>query len=104
MTIEAYHRITSMLVERGHEIFTIKFRRRNDKVVAGEVVARAGDIREMRCRLHVTKGVKGVEPNRKEVDRGIDCVTVFEMAAERSGFKRIPVDGIVEVNGERLDG
>lgn len=96
--------ILAKLAAHGNKIFSIKFRRRRDKVVNGAVIARAGDVREMRCRLHVVKGVKGVQPHRSSQDRQSRVITVFEMGGlEGSGFKCIPLDGIVEINGESVE-
>ena len=71
----------------GNEIFSVTFRKRS-----------TGEIRKMVCRRHVTKGVKGTSPGRWRDDWDNDCVTVFEMAGEKSGYKRIPMEGIIEIS------
>lgn len=95
--------LRSLVFSQGGRIFTITFRRRNDKRVDGMLVARAGDLRTMVCRLHVHKGVKGLRPDRPEEDSRVMCVTVYEMAGKRSGFKRVPLDGITAINGRPIE-
>ena len=58
-----------------------------------------GTIRKMRCRFGVTKGVKGILPEgyRKLEDDIVGTVTVYEMGV---GFKRIPLDSVIEVHGK----
>jgi hypothetical protein len=99
MEMDEYERILGEIERNGNQIFSVTFARRNDKVEDGKIVARAGDRRTMRCRLHVKKDVQGVQHDRKGRDRSNRIVTVYEMAGERSGFKCIPVDGIIEVSG-----
>lgn len=71
----------------GGKIFYVRFVKRT-----------TGEIREMTCRLHVQKGVKGVVPPeaRKREDLQNDVMTVYEMGVD-SGFKRIPLDAVIEV-------
>lgn len=88
----------------GNEFFKVKFRRRNDKIVAGKVIAPAGSVREMVCRLHVSKGVKGEQPpeKRREEDFRNRVLTVFEQGSS-GGFKRIPLDDVIEYSPYSTD-
>ncbi len=64
-----------------------------------------GEIRTMQCRMHVTKGVKGVLPQgqRKAEDAANSVLTVYDMqVVEREGdtkgaFRRINLDGLQTV-------
>lgn len=99
MTEREYERRVELLRSAGHQMFRVSFKRRNDKVVKGKVVAKAGEVRDMVCRFGVVKHVKGVlvPGERQGEDHRLRCVTVYEMAGERSNYKRIPVDGIIDV-------
>lgn len=103
MTAKQYDKIRRMLDRiAGDKIFSVVFRRRNDKKEGGVVVARAGEERTMRCRLHAAVDVRGVQPDRKDRDRQARVITVYEMAGEASGYKCIPADAIVSINGEEV--
>lgn len=87
------------LLKNGSKMFTVWFRRRTDKTgPTGEIIARAGDIRKMVCRLHVRKGVKGVVPYDISLQRDLNnnLLRVFEMAGDDSGYKCIPLDSVVK--------
>lgn len=89
-------KIRRLMMQHGNKIFKVTFARRNDKVIDGQIVAKAGELRTMVCRLHVKRGVKGTT-DRKSEDRQHDCMTVFEMAGDESGFKRVPLDSVVDM-------
>lgn len=96
MDLQEYYRMIDLLRFKGHEIFSITFRRRTDQ---RDGLHKAGELRSMTCRLHVKKNVKGTDPNRGQRDRENSLITVYEMAEDRSGYKSIPVDSIIAVSG-----
>jgi len=51
-----------LIETQGGKFFRVLFKRKNDKVVGGVVVAKAGETRSMLCRRGVKKFVKGVIP------------------------------------------
>lgn len=93
------HKALQLIEESSGKIFRVVFRRRTDKVLKGHVVARAGDLRTMICRIKVKSRVSGSgDPAaRKARDLANETITVFEMAGEKSGYKTIPLDSIVEL-------
>ena len=95
MDLQEYYRMVELLRSKGHEIFSITFRRRTD---SKDGLHKAGDVRVMTCRLHVNKGVKGVDPNRRERDKANSLITVYEMG-KSAGYKCVPVDSIIAVSG-----
>jgi hypothetical protein len=94
MTKREYDERLRYLRQAGTEIFTVVFRRRTD---SRDGTAKAGDLRTMQCRFGVSKGVIGAEPDRTQKDHDLGLATVFEMAGPRSGFRRVPLDAVVEV-------
>lgn len=98
MEISQYLQRLEEIEAHGNKLFSIEFVRRNDKKVKGVVVEPAGTVRRMICRLGVTKGVQGVQQGREQRDINNRLVTVYEMAGDSSGFKCIPVDGIVSMS------
>lgn len=85
-----YHEMMKRIEEiraHGNHIFRVRFIKRSTK-----------EIRVMTCRLHVKKGVKGVQPNRRERDLNNRLMTVYEMAGDKSGFKCIPIEGILDIS------
>ena len=72
-------------------------------------IKKNGDLRNMQCRIGVTKGVKGVLPegHRKAEDARCNVLTVFDMVAIRkgiNGFRRINLEGVqsVSIAGEKF--
>ena len=66
-------------------------------------VKKNGDLRDMQCRIGVTKGVKGVLPqgHRKAEDARCNVLTVFDMVAIQrgiNGFRRINLEGLRSVS------
>jgi hypothetical protein len=88
---------------KGSKIFSVVFKRRTEKRDTDGHIVPKGAERHMLCRLHVRKGVKGVEPNRWENDAAINCVTVYEMRGKESGFKRIPLDSVIAIDGDIVE-
>ena len=60
-------------------IFSVRFIKRTD-----------GKVRDMVCRLHVKKGVKGVGMAYDPTSKGL--VPVYDM--QKHGFRMIPIEGI----------
>lgn len=87
------------------KMFSVAFRRKNDKKVGGVVVEPAGTIREMVARTGVKKGVLGVIPPevRKAEDAEHNVLTVYDMAVleagkdEKGAFRRINLSDLVTV-------
>lgn len=96
--------ILRQIYSNGGDIFTVKFKRRTDKVVNGVVTEPAGSIREMSCRLGVKGPAKGKLPLglRATEDWKNDTLTVFEMCGPASHYKRIPLDTLISINGKEL--
>ncbi len=93
-----YDKFINDLAKYGNRIFSIMFRRENAKIVDGVVIAPAGQVRTMRCRLCVKKDVKGVQPQRREQDRQNGVITVYEMSGWDSGFKCIKISNIIAMS------
>lgn len=64
----------------GSTIFRVRFTKRT-----------TGEIREMVCRLNVSKGVKGVGQAYVPSEKGL--INVYDM--HRKGFRCIPTEGIL---------
>ena len=78
-----------MMYQNGTSIFQVVFWKRS-----------TGERRVMNCRLGVSKGVTGQQPWRKEQDWANKLITVYEMAGADSGFKCIPLDGLISIGKE----
>jgi len=81
-----------MMKEDGKRgIFCVYFARRRNKKEKGKVVAEAGDLRRMRCRYGVKKGLVGGQRGYTDDDKLL--VTVYDMeAATRARDSRIKTD------------
>ena len=75
-------------MKRG-QFFKIAFKRKTDKYVNGQLIARAGSTRNMLCRLGVKRFVKGVESNRKNNDNQNNVLTVFDIQNYNKLSKRM---------------
>ncbi len=64
----------------GDTIFRVRFTKRT-----------TGEVREMVCRLNVSKGVKGVGQSYDPTDKGL--INVYDM--HNRGFRCIPTEGIL---------
>ena len=104
---------------RRGRYFRIVFRRKNDKVEGGRVVARAGELREMLCRLNVhayKNRVTGLgrvisDEERAEEDRRCRVLTCWcvdeyhrlrragtaRVTAGRRSYRRVNLVGVVEI-------
>jgi hypothetical protein len=91
--------IRDLIARNGHRIFSVKFRRRTDKIdpVTKKVIAPAGSIRHMVCRVKVRSRLKGTGVSKEDQNKLNNLLTVFEMAGEDSGYKTIPIDSIEEI-------
>lgn len=68
----------------GDKIFWVRFRKAD------------GTVREMSCRLHVTKGVKGTAPGQSKTLRANDeVVVVFDMG--KAEFRSFRLDRLLEL-------
>lgn len=68
-----------------------------DKFFAVQFIKKNGELRNMTCRLHVTKGVKGIDTNRAQQDLDNNVLTVYDVNVPKSdgtrgGFRRINLE------------
>lgn len=75
-----------LITEQGHRFFKVTFIKKT-----------TGELREMVCRRHVAKGVKGVLPpgERKAADLKANVITVWDAGVR--DFRRINLDQVLEV-------
>lgn len=81
--------IRGLISEANSQIFSAFFRKKN------------GSLREMVCRRHVLKGVKGTSRyDVEKVDRYNNQLTVFDM--QNIGFRKINLDELLELRVDRV--
>lgn len=76
----------------GGKVFSVKFVKRS-----------TGEVRQMRCRLNVNKGVKGVGPNYNPSEHNL--IRVYVMPGDEGydpnnpskNYRSIPVENIKEI-------
>ena len=76
--------------------------RSTNTIFAATFIKKNGDLRTMQCRMHVTKGVKGVLPegHRKAEDTRCNVLTVYDMqvvestGSTKGAFRRINLEGL----------
>lgn len=80
--------IRGLIAEAKNHIFYVQYKKLD------------GTLREMQCRRHVSKGVKGTAKfDIEKVDQKHNQITVFDM--NKDGFRKINVDTVQEI---KVDG
>ena len=70
MTTNKAEVLRSLIAGSNGTIFTIGY------------IKKSGQFRKMNCRLGVSKGVKGIQTNRRERDIDNNLLTVYDVQAE----------------------